>query len=218
MEPTRNAQPGSTARRVRFAAVVFLPVLVLIAAVGWASVATGIPIRNFTRDPVELMGGHPLAGIQSHVGILIWWAAAAVSLFAAALMHGARSAPGISGFLLGAGILSAVLALDDLLLLHDHILPLYLGIGEKPLFLVYGLATVWLVRAFRPALRAFDPTLLLLAGLFFGLSLGVDAFQERWASPWRIFIEDGAKLLGVASWSGYLALVARGAVKEIVTG
>jgi len=32
----------------------------------------------------------------------------------------------------------------------------------------------------------------------------VDAFQERWSSPWRILFEDGFKLLGIVSWSSYL--------------
>jgi len=46
---------------------------------------------------------------------------------------------------------------------------------------------------------------LLLAFVFFGLSLVVDLFlQNRWHSPWRIFFEDGFKLLGIVSWSCYL--------------
>jgi hypothetical protein len=178
------------------------------------------PTAIFSRDPTSTMKVHPLTGMQSNLGILVWWAAAAICFFGHAVLRYSHSDATLRSFLLWSGVITAVLALDDFFLVHDDLVLRYLKLSETPVLLSYTALLVWHLVRFRRHILRSSYLLLLLALMFFGLSIVVDFFQEHWLSPWRIFLEDGFKLLGIVSWSGYLiqcafhACAARAAVLE----
>jgi hypothetical protein len=186
-------------------AATFGPAVALLALTAAASVVARVPLTVFSRDPTATLGGNPLTGVQSHLGVLVWWAAAAVCFLGAALLRRARRDPASTAFLVWSGSITAVLTLDDLFQFHEDLAVRYLRIEDKVVVLAYGLAVLtYLVRYRRIILRSDYP--LLLAGLvLFAASNAVDVvLQDRWMSDWRIFVEDGLKLLGIASWSSYL--------------
>ena len=185
-------------------ALVFAPALLLLACTMMACFGAGLPPAFFCRDPMATMDGHPLTGVQSTVGVLVWCGAAAICLFSGATLRGAGDSRTMRRFFACSGAITLMLALDDLFLVHDDLAERYLRLGEKPVLLVYAALVGGYVISFRRVILGSDCTLLVLAFLFFGLSLAVDFFQRRWLSPWRIFAEDGCKLLGIVSWSGYL--------------
>jgi len=180
-----------------------LALLALVLAIA-ASAYTGTPIAAFTRDPTTTLGGHPLTGVLSNLGVLTWFAAAAVSLFSAAVLRHRRTDKAVLLFILFSGMFTGLLAADDMFLLHEMAEYKFPRFGEKAVYLAYGLMALMYVIGFRQAILASEYLLLLLAFVFLGLSVAVDMFQESWTSPWRIFYEDGFKLLGIANWSGYL--------------
>jgi hypothetical protein len=60
--------------------------------------------------------------------------------------------------------------------------------------------------SFRKAIARTSFSLLIVAGLFFAISLGVDRLEED-VLPWHHLFEDGSKFFGIVSWFGYYLTV-----------
>lgn len=173
-----------------------------------------ITLSYFTRD-ISAIGNLPFfAGLVSQLGGLLWSAALAVCLFSYFVLRGQRQeARSSRRFLLQAALLTGVLLLDDFFLFHEDIGPDYLHISEKVIVLSYGLiASAFLFFNLREILSSEYLILGLALGLF-GLSIFVDAFgleQLEAFGPvfneqFSIFLEDGFKFVGVATWLVYFA-------------
>jgi hypothetical protein len=194
-------------RRVSHAllALTLVPPIVLIAATAVAHVIARVPLAVFSRDPTATLGANPLTGVQSHVGVLVWWAAAGICIFAAAVAQRSGRGSMPVQFLVWSAAITAVLTLDDLFQVHEDLAVRYLGINDKVVVLAYGLAVLtYLVRFRRLILQTSYPLLVAGLGLFAGSNAVDLVLQDRWLSDWRIFVEDGLKLLGIACWSAYL--------------
>lgn len=191
---------------VRFSvlAIIYGSTLIFLALTVLVSVYADVPLSFFSRDPTRTLHGHSLTGIQSNLGVLVWWAAASICVFGHVVLKRRQNNRRFSSFLLWSGVITFSLALDDLFLFHDDLGYRYLGLNEKPILVGYGLVCVWYVIRFRRSILSTEYILLFLAFVFFGSSLVVDVLQYKWESPWRIFFEDGFKLLGIVTWSGYL--------------
>ncbi|UJB72037.1 hypothetical protein HRE53_16050 [Acaryochloris sp. 'Moss Beach'] len=183
----------------------FLPILFLFSLV-FASLKFDIPITTFMRDPAVIGNINPLAGIASHLGVLVLTASGAICMFSWAILQSTRSTKKFSIFLLCLGIFSLVLGLDDLFMLHESVYPRIFNIKEEFTLLIYCMLVVsGGVKFWRTILKT-DYFILLVALVFFALSLFVDAFSasiEEVTGQWRILFEDGFKLLGIIGWFGY---------------
>lgn len=186
--------------------IILIPLLFL-AAVAVISVQTEHAIGTLTRDPMTVANLHPITGVVSNVGVLTWAVGAAVSLFTAVVLLRRGDERPFALFLLTAGLLTAWLLLDDFFLLHEIILPHYLGLTERPLFLIYGTLGLGWFFLFRNEIRQTDFLLLLSGVFFFGASILIDGFQENVQAvvgEWRILLEDGFKFIGIFGWCAYL--------------
>jgi hypothetical protein len=181
-----------------------LPCL-LLAAIALFWLATGKDIARFFRDPLATAGLHPLIGFISNLGVLLWATSAAVSAFGALIVR--RSNPGeAASFLIFSACLSMWLCFDDLFQIHESLLPTYLGVKEAYTYVVLAIATlIYFVRYSRLILGTMYP-MLMIALAFLGTSVAIDDFFEpllRALGQGRIFLEDGAKWLGIAAWCSY---------------
>lgn len=160
----------------------------------------GIPPSDLTRDAVAVTGTSAHVGNLSNLGVLLWWGSAVVCLVTGWLLHRWRR-PGSATFV-GAGLLGGALAVDDLLVVHEKILPsLWTGLGGV-LLSSYVLLVALYVWVNRRLIRDTEWPLLGAAVLLLGASLGVDEIGEAsGAEPY--FVEDALKLLGIACWSLY---------------
>ncbi len=140
----------------------------------------------------------PLAGFLSNVGILTWMTASAVTGFAATMTTTKRHAVMLAAL----SVLTLVLTLDDFFIIHERVGPLMLGIPEKLFFLTYGLALIAIVCVFFRDIRRMAGGLLVLAAMFFFVSVAVDAFYILSGVAHRL-LEDGAKLFGIAYWCAF---------------
>ena len=85
-------------------------------------------------------------------------------------------------------------------------MPLYLGIGEKAVFAVYGLvALVWVALGHRQ-LRDSAYLVLMVAGVCLAGSLIID--QIPLPIPQVHFFEDGGKFAGIMGWAAYFVVTA----------
>jgi hypothetical protein len=187
-------------------AVIYGLTLLVIALPPLVSASADVPVAVLVRDPATTLGGHPLTGLQSHIGVLIWWGGASVCLFTAVVLWRMEGYTQARSFLLWSGIVTAVLAGDDLFLFHEELAPRYLNLDERFVFAAYGLAIACYLVAFRSIILKSEYWLLLVALLLFASSIVVDEIVEhKWLSPWRIVVEDGLKLLGIVSWTAFLS-------------
>jgi hypothetical protein len=184
----------------------YLPAVLFLVGMVILCTQMEIPISFFTCDPASTVEIDPLTGMVSNIGILMWTAAAAVCLFCWALLRKVPDKARFSKFVLFSGIMTLILVLDDLFLLHEDIFPCHLGIPQKFVLLGYmGLILVGIV-VFGRTILGTDYLLLLIALVFFGLSVFVDVFDheiDALIGGWRYLFEDGFKFLGIVGWLGY---------------
>ena len=183
----------------------FTPSLSVLLAIIIAHVYFHVEIPAMTRDVTAIARIHPLSGILSNLGVLLWCATASISLFAALTLRevGPRDA---FWFLLGSGFLSTYLMLDDLFQIHEDLAPRYLGLRQKGTLAILGAFVLVYLLAFRHVILQTHFALLVLAMGFLSTSVGVDTVL----APifWRmghseLLFEDGAKWLGISCWCSY---------------
>lgn len=106
-------------------------------------------------------------------------------------------------FLVYIAVFSGLLALDDLFMLHEEVLPVWLGIPELALYAVYGVLAAGFTGFIRLLLET-DFLLLGLAFSFFVLSVLTDQGMLRFLFDVRgnagLVIEDLTKMLGIVCW------------------
>lgn len=197
----------------------YLPPLLMIFGVSLVSDLSGLPVSVYLQDPATTTNSSPLTGAISNLGILAWCAAFSCALLGAAQLRSARAAAIEINFLLTGAGLTALLLFDDLFLLHERLYPELLGLPEEAVLAGYAVcALAWLLRYLRQILTS-RFVLLLAAFGFFAVSVMVDLVMSPSpddALPY--LVEDGAKLLGIASWLGFFVDAAWRRVTERLNG
>jgi hypothetical protein len=190
-------------RLIVLAAWAFGPALLLLAFVAFGASRGWFAVGELTMDLTAIANRPVYFGAVSGVGFQLWAASAAVCAMSAliARRRGERAA---AGMFAGFGVLSVVLLADDWLLLHEHVMPLYLGVSEKALVAAYACGTLGLLVAYRRVLVRHDWPLLLAAFAMFATSVITDQISGSGVSSQRLMlIEDGTKLLGISGWFAY---------------
>jgi len=175
------------------AAVTYLTATTTLAVAVAVVAATDIDAASITMDTTAYLGAHPLTGALSNLGILLWCAAASISLLAALLTARAGSHDRAR------------------FLLHEDLAWRYLGIGQKTVLVGLGAwVGTWLL-AFRREILATNWGALALAVAFLSTSVLVDLGQgvlQQHIGDWIYLAEDGPKWLGIVSWCSYLVQAA----------
>jgi hypothetical protein len=199
----RMRVPGRPLTRTEKRTLVVLGIGALLALAGTVlgRVAFGVQIAEFTADPATTRDFPDYVGYVSHLSVLAWTAGATVALLGA---HIATGPP--RRFLLGAGILTAVLTLDDLFRVHEDVGSAIGDSGELAILALYAAAAAALLRRSRTFLLASTPVLVLVAaGGLFAFSVALD--HSPVSVPAEYLFEDGSKLLGILAWASFLSMV-----------
>jgi hypothetical protein len=182
----------------------------------WTGMQSSIPTSMLFRDPAAIAELPAYAGALSHLGVLLWCAAATVCLFTYLIFPVAVRRTSTGGFILWSGILTALLTVDDLFQVHE----VASGILQIPDFLIVGVYGVIALAIFFVHRRELVRTNLVLfstAMLCLGTSVVVDAFDPKHLFGTRYhLVEDGPKLLGIAVWLGYFATLCLARLREAV--
>lgn len=189
---------------IRTGVLVHAGAAAILVVIGVAALVSDVASADLVRDPTAVLDGPFHAGVLSSLGILGWTTAAAISGFGAALVHDRR----LRQYLIATSALTTVLALDDLLLIHDEIAPDHLGIPENAVLGVLALAAAAYAITFRAELTAIDDlTFLVAASLtWFGASVFLDVVADDWFGRHHFLVEDGCKFVGIVTWAAFVAL------------
>lgn len=171
-----------------------------------AELVTGgsIETMELLSDPAELTGAPWYLGALSSITLLVWAAGAALHLVAGTALRGRTGRLGAALLCLGA--ITVVLALDDLLLLHEIFFPWVLGTPEVVTFALYAVGIGGVVMVARRELMAQPEVgVLALALVALGASVVLDVVGPDLTL--RRVVEEGLKLLGALAWALFPAQV-----------
>jgi len=178
------------------AALAALAVLA-VAAVGWR--VSHYPFGYFTRDPAALTHQAPYMGMVSFFGLFAW-AAGATALVLAGYLASLRGAFDRRKALFLSAAAIVYLLLDDSFQFHEYVYPRYLHVPDSVIELAYVAAVVFAAVKGRSFLASTNVRLLLAAGVFLAVSVGLDVVLT---SDRTIAFEDGAKLIGIFVLAAY---------------
>ncbi len=163
-----------------------------------------IPVRYLTSDVSVLASAPPYIGFLSQFGILLWAASVSVCMFGAMLFYQKAESSTYFYFLSTGGIFTAVLAFDDLFLLHEKVFP-YIGIPELLIYSVYAGVLVFFLWRFRVLILNETRYILLgVALVFFALSVSIDIVIQQ-----EYIFEDGSKFAGIFTWLVYFCYTSK---------
>jgi hypothetical protein len=197
-----------------------LVTLALLAVAYVLARAADVPFSTLSRDAAATLDAPWYVASVSNLGVLALVSGAAVALFTAVTLR--------SGdirrlrWLLGSmGALVTVVALDDLLMIHE-LAPEWLGVEGTFVMAAYGVLMLAILIGFRGLILRETPYgILLLAGLFLALSASLDVIGESdiFELPFSGFVvEDPAKIAGYVLVAGYLMVVSRMTIGRFASG
>ncbi|MBE0682504.1 MAG: hypothetical protein IH589_11375 [Anaerolineales bacterium] len=170
---------------------------------------TGNPIWKLAKDPAYVMRFPSYIGMLSNWSVMLWTIAAAICLFGAVILKQNAVSSDTVVFIAVSGLLNLVLAVDDLFLLHDWVLPKMFDVPEMFFYLLYALTFLLYLSFFTFRILKYD-YLLFGAGLILlalSRSLGRIAFFGQFMTT-----GDMLKYFGIVFW---LAFFYRTVLQEI---
>lgn len=188
--PASHRRLERLGRPLTLAALAALGVLG-VAALGW--LGSRHSFGYFTRDPAATTDQAPYLGMVSFFG-LFGWAAGATALVCGGYVASLRGALDRRNALFVTAAAVVYLLFDDAFQFHEYVYPQYLHLPDDVVELGYAIVTVLVVVNGRRFLASTNFRLLVAAGVFFAISIGLDVVVE---SDRAIALEDGSKLLGI---------------------
>jgi len=185
--------------------IIFIPSILLIVAVGLAKVLFQVPIYQFMGDTSAIANIHPLSGLLSNIGVLLWCGTATICFFIAGALTPTRNYKIINFFFVSA-CLSTYLLIDDFFLFHEKLAPTYMGIPQDTTLLLIAIAVSFYFFWFRRIILQTQYRLIVIAAVLLAASIAADTILKPWLlglGEWKSLLEDGAKLLGITSWFSY---------------
>jgi hypothetical protein len=175
----------------------FLCLLVVIIL----STFKNIPLDRFTKDPTAIMNAPFYTGGFSNLGIMFWSGSAVVCFLAAAYIKPIAQLKDQYKYLLVSGLITTLLALDDMYLIHEEVFPHYLDISENTVIVSYINIFLIYIIVFRNTILSTEFIILGLGFFFLGLSTIIDLLPLPMEKD--TFLEDAIKLFGIISWFIY---------------
>ncbi|WP_350333621.1 hypothetical protein [Coralliovum pocilloporae] len=156
-----------------------------------------------TLTAAELSGDccHVYYGFLSNIGILLWAGTAAVCLVAMLIFFRVDAPTDLKRFAMTACFLTGWLALDDMFLLHELVLP-SLGIPQLAVIAIYGVLSLSYVGMNWRFILGQEYWILGVGFATLGLSVAVDTIMHS-LLPHLVYLEDSAKLIGICCWAGF---------------
>lgn len=169
--------------------------------------AAGVPMTKLSVDALQRLQQPVYLGLLSNLGVLAWWTGAAVALFTSFTVPAGAAAV---GFLRSIGTLTVLVALDDLFMIHDVILPVHLGIPEATVYPLYGALLLRIcVRFRRFILEHTEVSVFATALVCFAISaaIDVDLISGKNAT------EDLFKVFGILAFSYSCLVTSAGVIR-----
>jgi hypothetical protein len=217
-----------SSRQIISLAKIYIPACLFIFSIWLLTENTKIPVYELVADPAEVGNLAPYTGLVSTLGILLWCGAVSICFFSAYLLKiSQKSNFKWQVFFLFSAYIMLWLLIDDLFQLHENFSTLLFGAEvniaqtNKPLqhlletivFGIYGSLFALYIFYFRKLIYQTDLLVLILALLFFAISIVIDVLFEGMKGDY--ILEEGFKLLGIISLLTYYIRACYQKVKQL---
>lgn len=198
--------PGHILKTPLWLYVISLVPPAILVAIGAAQPL--VPLDQLFRDPLVVAADagsgccHVYFGFFSNLGVLLWCSVASVCFFASMLLIQRKADRQEILFMVSAGLLTGLLLFDDLFLAHEVIYPKVLGVDEVYVIAVYAIFAAIYLSFFRNLIIRNGYPLMLLSVILFSISIFEDVIHGEGGALRRI-AEDGAKFIGIATWTAF---------------
>ncbi|MEE9361064.1 MAG: hypothetical protein V3U92_00535 [Cellulophaga sp.] len=172
--------------------------ILLLVCCFYVGTTYNIPFEKITGDPANYFQSHPLTGIISNLGALLWCITSSICFYTGFYLK-EQTTNKKALFLIYSGLFSFVLLIDDFFMFHDFLFYSINGFYMEPLFYVVYL--FFLVRyciAYYKTILENNYILLGVAVAFLGLSVVLDLVMK--SEGLQYFFEDSFKFIGIVSW------------------
>lgn len=180
-----------------------IPALLFYSFALYGFTSRGWEIIEVLRDPAQQLGVSSFRGFLSNIGVWMWVSSATISFFVV-LTYDVFGKKAFTGLPFLMGVLSILLAIDDLFLIHDRY------IYQPACYLTYAtLMGVLLVRHYKKIIEI-EGVAFFLAGAFLASSILSDLVQSKVPLRYEYVqvIEEGFKFVGAATWLYFTGRVA----------
>lgn len=201
---------------IRFIVLELFAVL-LVFIVGFIGLVFEIPFANLTANPISLLDLPFYQGILQRIGVILWGGTVLITLFSFSILKSSENLKDIKKFLLYSGIFFGYFLMDELLLIHNFILPKVFNIHQLIVLIVYVILTVLFLYKFRNFIKKNNISLFAIAVTFLGLSVLVDilSYLNVVRFSFRYLLDDGLKFLGIANLFIYYLIYCRFALRKL---
>lgn len=142
---------------------------------------------------------HVYYGLVSNMGLLLWSGTAAVCLLAGLVFLSVDKKNPFTRLALSAGLLTAWIAVDDMFLVHEKVLPA-LGVSQMLVVASYmGLAVLYVFTSWRYIFQQ-QWWMLALGGAALASSILIDQIYHS-LDAHLVYLEDSAKFFGIVCWT-----------------
>jgi hypothetical protein len=151
----------------------------------------------------------PYLSIFSYLGFMFWFFGSGFCMVGILIIRRIDQASSSRAvyFLAALAGMGLIMGLDDMLRLHENVIPYYFGIKEIVTLGFYGLYFVFLIVAFRKEIATHNMLFLVLFYVLFGFSEVVDILSpeamQLQGSPLLAALEEMPKFLGLIAFASY---------------
>ena len=194
--------------------IVFFSVLLLVHA------TTDVAFSVFLDDPLSYLLAPSYIGLASNIGILFWCASASILIFAYLVLRRKGIGSESASFLLAFGLITAILAIDDLFMVHEAVGDLFEptfgndNIGEAGAFAVYILFFIYFIFKYLKVISRTEYVLFIGFIILCGLNLALDLLPIQYPREMGLHVEEIIKFLAIITWFGYTTRTALRFVKD----
>jgi hypothetical protein len=209
-------------QRIRqYEIILFLNSLILLPLLGLAAYIKFAGLYNPSQHHrrVQLLirlfdepfwSNQPYLGLFTNISELLWCISATICLFSFFLLQIIRDRRKEDYFILYAGILLAILLIDDMFRI-TLMLALFAKIPKAIMYSIYGGAAFAYGIYFWRRILSTPYVLLVISGFLFVLSGMTDSIHLQGTGT-PIMLEDGTKFLGILNIAIYFGLVCKGEI------
>jgi hypothetical protein len=204
--------------------IILITILVLntILLITWGiSSLRALPIEYLLEDAASLLGYDQFIGFLTPIGVVVLAAGIGAVLLLAVVKkkdinQGDRQIFMALVFLAG---VSLFLLIDDLFLMHERVFTGWFQIGERRIFLAYGLIFAILFYVNRKGILSGPIIFLVISFLLFGASMASDLLTDKVSLNATMtnsmkMLEEAAKLGGYLFWTVFILMKARSLLVE----
>lgn len=189
----------NTSTDLRLILYLELLAVVVIICLGVLSQEFSIPIPMLTANPISFLKAPFYQGILHRLGLMFWSFIVIINLFTYSIIYNKNYRSKESSFLLFSSLFFGFFMLDEMLLIHNYILPKLIGIHQLMVLIIYAILALLFLLSFKQTIVSNFSVLFFAAISFLGLSMLIDilSYLKIIKLPYRYFLDDSLKFLGI---------------------